>query len=649
MAKRARNTADEADVAPTTRALAFPPISPQEDSELRAATGNLRWMLLREPQLARRIAVQQARESIRQAVLQNGDPIADWATAAFGGELAAKKGWTTAATWDITLDLKNLEEIDSDETPYIVAPASARDQAYWFYTTRAEKTPLGPGAEHNSTITHLSFWEFDPLLQSAGLGSAILAALTTVAMVTGEGLLLAIERCYMPSFLVADGRYGFTEQSKYADAGFVQSGNANPLLRYPPILNGPSVGRELNRTLIAWVAPSLRALHRYMQWDGIEHPDEVPDGVYEWLQDEMATDSEVTESHPFWRMLRGVEEAVAGALFPSPAADVIRESWLTQAAAGNLSDMGEEERDAYGRAAMRSDFEDRLVPPAEQDLSWAFLNPLRGLRLFLCTPDELRAIGLVVTADDVGVLRDEAFWKPLERVAPLRGLMPGGAPKLTLVVAMLKIAHNVPAAFSTMRMLVGFFVELARELGVPVVFDTRRDWPAEFAANRYAAIFDLDPAQFEGTRPNAFAWQPMVMGNGPAPFLQESVLTPGVYWFYPQAKPRTFRVPDAVMSVDTDKELRELPATTARDCLLPVVTHEGRPAPLARLAALRGRPGEARAEGEPAGKQPRYTASASLACTNCSHPQAAFVTGDGAFAFCGAHCQRRFEDGTDAM
>lgn len=484
-----------------------------------------------------------------------------------------------------------------------LSPRSQLSPYAYFTETRARGL-IRAGALDDWDEIGLHLWKFAPAIQGGGLGSLLLSYMTTVAMQQIGCAALRIHTCFLPTFLVADGRYGFVEQSAYF---LSPSANGSPLLRYPPRLGGSSGLGTHAAPDIAWASPALRAMHRFFtlhKVDALQAPRKGADG----------------KLHPMWIQLRVAEAILARVSLPGATANSINsenDGWLGPF---NLRAFTEAEKKAFIIESVMK------VPPQVGQAPHE-RNPFAGFTIRLCTPAQVEMTGCLPTYNDVTAMQDGAFWKPLERVAPVRGLFPD-AMHFILVVSDVRLQEPLGGTERSnfLRILITFFVEVARELGYPVLFDMRAETGTSIAT---AADFDLGPGG-----PSSIAWDHTLMGNGPVPFIAASAVVKDTYWHYPQTKPKTFAVPPAYASLPRE-EVATLPDDFYKAFNVPMVARESMPAALARLAAVSEPVVERKS------KRARYVA---LACTNCAHPQAQFMTADGAHAFCGAQCQRRFED-----
>lgn len=450
----------------------------------------------------------------------------------------------------------------------------------------------------------LHLWKFAPAIQGGGLGSLLLSYMTTVAMQWSGCPALRGHTCYLPTFLVIDGRYGIVEQSGY----FMSAGaKGSALLRYPPRLGERMGIGTHNAPDIAWTSPALRAMHRFFtlhKVDALQAPRKGADG----------------KLHPMWIQLRVAEAILARVSIPGATANSINSEDDAWVGPFNLRAFTEAEKKAFI-------IESVMKAPPQMGRAPHEGSPFAAFTIRLCTPAQLEKTGCLPTYNDVTTMEDGAFWKPLERVAPVRGLFPD-AMHYILVVSGIHMHEHLSenGRRDCFRILITFFVEVARELGYPVLFDMRAETGAPVAN---AADFDLGPGG-----PSSIAWDHTLMGNGPTPFIAASAVVKDTYWHYPQTKPKTFAVPPAYANLPRE-EVAALPDDFYKAFNVPMPARESMPPALARLAAVSEPVVERKS------KRARYVA---LACTNCAHPQAQFMTADGAHAFCGAQCQRRFED-----
>lgn len=612
----------------------------KEKAALKEGTANLRRFLLADPNRKRRSAIERAQETIFSALRKVSVKDPAWSIGSFGKYLTAMPGWRGDASWavdvtsrkavDATTEL--LGEADGTSTYAFVVRALGRFARPGVDPSAPRQSGLGTDADPTLGITILSSWKFSEQLQGAGLGSLILSALTTIGMMRDDTALVAIPGCDLPTFMVTDSRYGFHRQSENGTNVYPMDATANPLVLFPPVSDGTAAASPRSGELVAWTPPSLRAVFDYLAYfeNGVETARKP--GAYD-----IYAAAGGKRSHPLYVMLRSAEKAITekvylgifqtnsvwekrAALFKSPRAD-----------------------DPYNNLPLRIRQSNTMLSP--EGTHDALRNPFKTYLMALCEPRQLVDLGILPDPADTDQMNADEFRAPLRTVAPLRTRLGYFEERRVLVVHDVNLSYransNKDAALSAARLLVYFFVSVARELGLVTIFDTRGDWAADFArsGNDAATVFDFDTN-------NGLFWNPDYVNiDGPKPFFAASERVPGVFWFYPQVKPRSFVIP-AGLDEWEDSELSILSKKTAKACITDVVLKEGMPAPLLRLSALRPLASGTTAAAPDASTamQARY-----VACTHCAHPAAQFMTADGAYAFCGAHCQRHFEDGTDAM
>ena len=641
MAKRTRDdgsATDEAEEPRDRRPLTEPVYwreydTPEEAEDeqkaMRKGTKNLRYLLMADPNVKRRTAIAEARATILHAI-KSTLPDVEWKAEWFVHWLNVMSNWSTGAKWKLTAFTTSIRAVSRklyndaiESNPFNVIVNASLNTVPGAGETSF--TPLGPDVDRALGVTTLHLWEFSEQLQGAGLGSTILSAMTTMGMIRMEGALLAITGCHMPTFLVTDGRYGFQNQSEWGTYTYGMAPSGNPLMRFPPVLEGDEAGDVSHDEIIAWTTPSLRTMFEYMQHYGADVQLGMKPGAYNWSASRTRF-----QGHPLYRALLNIEHLLAKMNVAGPAREDGNAVWKRSKAHLDKFDPLDP-LDPYANVERRFSYRDDADTTAPHP---ALRNPLRRYHAFRCSPGELVLVGILPDIADRTTMSKEDFWLPLDKVAPLRAYLAREQRQEVLVLRDIIVDAPIPKDLRVnMQLIIYFFISVARELGLPVVFDTRGVWQDRYSWSIGDVFrFDRDNSWlFDGDEWNV---------NGPAPFIASSERVPGVFWFYPQPKPRSFIIPPDVAAM-TNQELERLPVGTSKRCIVDMVVKEGMPAPLLGLLALRPLPKAATASSsdEPEPKKARL-----VACTHCARPEAQFMTADGAFAFCGAHCQRRFEE-----
>lgn len=345
----------------------------------------------------------------------------------------------------------------------------------WFARQLVGMTQRAHGALYHTEggLGHMLFeyWSMTPFLQSGGLGSYLMSYLTLAAMANETTRAVVLSSCYLPTFQVIDSRYGFAEETRARQPG---AETDHALFMYVPVLGLAGAPGTLDTPDITWVPPSLRALRRYQEL-------RTPVASRDTLRY-----ASHTHGNAFWGLLVRAEKCLA--CFSIPGATAHR----TAALAGV--------DDAEYRAALQESPQPAPVLQIDARLDTLAADPrdaqLVGYTLALRTPHGLKARHYIESAADIARMLSDDFVKPLRKLSPLRERMGKRAQHLTMVVSNVDVRGAPFERAALVRIVAAFFVELSRELGMPLILNMRKinapppevpEHPARHTRSRSAA------------------------------------------------------------------------------------------------------------------------------------------------------------------
>lgn len=260
---------------------------------------------------------------------------------------------------------------------------------------------------------------------------------------------------------------------------------------------------------------------------------------------------------------------------------------------------------------------------------------------------------------------DEAFFAPLIKMVPYHSRKS----KTRLpVLSLWELRGNCRKSnaldyTNQLRIFVAFLVDIARDLGLPLVLhpavQRAGDETMVTRADMFPAVLEMQicredrvkhlslhsPERYHTWPMKEWSWPTDVGGMGPAPVFVRNEEKDEL-WFYPQPKARTFAIPTSLVErVIKQDNVEDVTFADVLSCVKPVVEQEEAPIPLLNyLSPTKKRAREFQTEDEPLPKEARLKTSVLYPCTHCASHGAELLDPQRPLEiFCNQHCYNAYQ------